>query len=307
LESSLFEEKTVVVETLPRSMTGFGRGEAEGQGKKFTVEVKSVNHRFCEVMLRMPRGMISLEEKARRYIQTRLARGRVDGFIAVEDCAEKTPTVKVDKALAASYYKAMEELLGNLGISSEIKPEHLFTLPNVFSLEEPADDINAYWPVLEQALSAAVDGLLDMRGTEGMRLKEDLASRLEQIRVILKGIESRAPEVVEEYRLRLNQRLQEWLNDSTLDVNRLMAEVAIFADRSNITEELVRLFSHINQTGATLNMEEPVGRKLDFLLQEMNREINTIASKASDLTIARAAVDIKSELEKIREQIQNLE
>ena len=292
---------------MPRSMTGFGRGEAEGQGKKFTVEVKSVNHRFCEVMLRMPRGMISLEEKARRYIQARLARGRVDGFISVEDCAEKTPTVKVDKVLAASYYKAMEELLGNLGISSEIKPEHLFTLPNVFSLEEPADDIDAYWPVLEQALSGAVDGLLNMRSTEGMRLQEDLLSRLGQIRVILKGIESRAPEVVEEYRLRLNQRLQEWLNDSTLDVNRLMAEVAIFAERSNITEEVVRLYSHIDQTAETLNMGEPVGRKLDFLLQEMNREINTIASKASDLIIARAAVDIKSELEKIREQVQNLE
>ncbi len=292
---------------MPRSMTGFGRGEAEGQGKKFTVEVKSVNHRYCEVMLRMPRGMVSLEEKARRYILSRLARGRVDGFITVEDCTVKTATVKVDKVLAASYYKAMEELISNLGISSGIKPEHLLSLPGVFSLEEPAEDIEAYWPVLEQALTGAVDGLLDMRSTEGVRLQEDLLSRLELIRVVLKGIEARAPEVVEDYRFRLNQRLQEWLKDSTLDMNRLMAEVAVFAERSNITEEVVRLYSHIDQTGETLGMEEPVGRKLDFLLQEMNREINTIASKASDLQIAKAAVEIKSELEKIREQVQNLE
>jgi len=297
----------MVVGVLPRSMTGFGRGEAEGHGKKFTVEVKSVNHRYCEVMLRMPRGMVSLEEKARRYILSRLARGRVDGFITVEDCAEKTAVVKVDKVLAASYYKAMEELISNLGISSGIKPEHLFSLPGVFSLEEPAEDIEAYWPVLEQALTGAVDGLLDMRSTEGVRLQEDLLSRLELIRVVLKGIEDRSPEVVEDYRFRLNQRLQEWLKDSTLDMNRLMAEVAVFAERSNITEEVVRLYSHIDQTGETLGMEEPVGRKLDFLLQEMNREINTIASKASDLQIAKAAVEIKSELEKIREQVQNLE
>ncbi len=292
---------------MPMSMTGFGRGEATGEGKNFTVELKSVNHRFCEIMLRMPRGMAYLEEKARRYIQSRLARGRIDGYISVEDSAEKTLAVKVDKVLAASYYKSMEELLNDLGISSEIKPEHLLSLPNVITLEEPEEDIEAYWLVLEKALSGALDRLLEMRGTEGTRLQQDLFSRLEQVKSIVKQIEERAPEVVEEYRLRLNQRLQEWLNDSTLDMSRLMAEVAVFAERSNITEEIVRLYSHIDQAVITLKMDEPVGRKLDFLLQEMNREINTIASKASDLSIARASVEIKSELEKIREQVQNLE
>lgn len=292
---------------MPRSMTGFGRGEALGEGKKFTVELKSVNHRFSEVMLRLPRGMISLEEKARRYIQSRLARGRIDGFITVENCGEKTPAVKVDKALAASYYKAMEELLNDLGISSEIKPEHLLALPNVVSVEEPPEDIDSFWPVLEQALTQAVDRLLEMREVEGIRLQEDLSARLDQIRNITGDIEKRAPGVVEEYRLKLTQRLQEWINDSTIDPNRLMAEVVIFAERSSITEEIVRLYSHVAQAGETLKLEEPIGRKLDFLLQEMNREINTIASKASDLQIAKESVNIKSELEKIREQVQNLE
>lgn len=292
---------------MPRSMTGFGRGEALGEGKKFTVELKSVNHRFSEIMLRMPRGMISLEEKARRYIQSRLARGRVDGFISVENSAEKTPAVKVDKALASSYYMSMKELFNDLGISSEIKPEHLISLPNVVTLEEPPEDIDAYWPILEQALIQAVDRLLEMRENEGARLQKDLLARLEQIRVTTMEIEKRAPEVVEEYRLKLAQRLQDLLNDSTIDANRLMAEVVIFAERSNITEEVVRLYSHVAQAGETLKLEQPIGRKLDFLLQEMNREINTIASKASDLHIARASVEIKGELEKIREQVQNLE
>ncbi|GBF32560.1 protein YicC [Desulfocucumis palustris] len=301
------DHKILVVNVLPMSMTGFGRGEATGEGKNFTVEMKSVNHRFCEVMLRMPRGMAALEEKARRYVQSRLARGRIDIYVSVENSAEKTPAVKVDKVLAASYYKAMEELLKDLGITSEIKPEHLFSLPNVISLEEPEEDVEAYWPVLEKALAGALDRLLEMRETEGTRLRLDLLSRLEQVKVTVKEIEQRSAGVVEEYRLRLTQRLQEWLNDSTLDINRLMAEVAVFAERSSITEEVVRLYSHIDQAAVTLKMDEPVGRKLDFLLQEMNREINTIASKASDLSIAKASVEVKSELEKIREQVQNLE
>lgn len=290
-----------------RSMTGFGRGEAIGQGRKFTVELKAVNHRFSEVVLRLPRPMSPLEERARRYIQARISRGRIDGYFSVEECGEKTPTVKVDKALASSYYKAMKELQEELGIAGDIKLKHLIGLPNVFLLEEPQEDIELWWPVVEEALARAVIGLLDMRESEGARLKVDLQKRIDIIAEITKTIEQHAPLVVDEYRERLTQRLQEWLNDGVLDSARIAAEAAIFAERSNITEEVVRLYSHIIQVKATLEKDEPVGRKLDFLVQEMNREINTIASKSNNLGISKAAVDVKSELEKIREQVQNIE
>ncbi|MFZ5648499.1 MAG: YicC/YloC family endoribonuclease [Bacillota bacterium] len=292
---------------MPKSMTGFGRGEAIGQGKKFTVELKSVNHRFAEVVLRMPKQLFSLEEKARRLILERVARGRVDGYVSVEQFGEKIPTVKVDKVLASSYYKAMGELLDQLGVVDSIRSDHIFALPGVMSLEEPAEDAAEFWPVLEEAILTAVDGLVRMREAEGGRLKDDLLSRLGKIMKMTSQIEERSPRVVEDYRARLTQRLSEWLADSTLDVNRVMAEVVIYAEKSSITEEIIRLYSHIVQASESLGGDEPVGRKMDFIIQEMNREINTIASKSGDIQISGYVVEIKSELEKIREQVQNLE
>jgi len=292
---------------LPRSMTGFGRGEAVGQGKKFTVELKSVNHRFAEVVLRLPKQLFSLEEKSRRLILERVARGRVDGYISLEQSAEKIPTVKVDKALATSYYKAMGELLDQLGVVDSIRSDHIFTVPGVLSLEEPAEDAALWWPVLEQAIITAVDGLVEMRESEGNRLRDDLLARLGMIMKMTSEIESRAPQVVEDYRVRITQRLQDWLADSILDMNRVMAEVTIMAEKSSITEEIIRLYSHVVQASESLGGTEPVGRKLDFIIQEMNREINTIASKSGDIQISGYVVEIKSQLEKIREQVQNLE
>ena len=292
---------------MPRSMTGFGRGEAVGQGKKFTVELKSVNHRFAEVVLRLPKQLFSLEEKSRRLILERVARGRVDGYISLEQSAEKIPTVKVDKALATSYYKAMGELLDQLGVVDSIRSDHIFTVPGVLSLEEPAEDAALWWPVLEQAIITAVDGLVEMRESEGNRLKDDLLARLGMIMKMTSEIESRAPQVVEDYRVRLTQRLQDWLADSILDMNRVMAEVTIMAEKSSITEEIIRLYSHVVQASESLGGTDPVGRKLDFIIQEMNREINTIASKSGDIQISGYVVEIKSQLEKIREQVQNLE
>jgi len=292
---------------LPRSMTGFGRGEAVGQDKKFTVELKSVNHRFAEVVLRLPKQLFSLEEKSRRLILERVARGRVDGYISLEQSAEKIPTVKVDKALATSYYKAMGELLDQLGVVDSIRSEHIFTVPGVLSLEEPAEDAALWWPVLEQAIITAVDGLVEMRESEGNRLKDDLLARLGMIMKMTSEIESRAPQVVEDYRARITQRLQDWLAESILDMNRVMAEVTIMAEKSSITEEIIRLYSHVVQASESLGGTDPVGRKLDFIIQEMNREINTIASKSGDIQISGYVVEIKSQLEKIREQVQNLE
>jgi len=292
---------------LLRSMTGFGRGEAQGLGKKITVELKSVNHRFGEVVLRMPKQYVALEEKARRLVQEKVARGRVDGFISVDQYDEKIPTVKVDKALAASYHKAMEDLLKGLGMSEAIRADHILAVPGVIILENPAEDVEEWWPVLEEALRGALGGLLEMRESEGGRLKIDLLDRLERIRKMTSEIEVRSPLVVEEYRSRLVQRLSEWLADSTLDMNRVMAEVVVFAEKSSITEEIVRLKSHLSQAGQSLGAGDPVGRKLDFIIQEMHREINTISSKSSDVQISAIVVEVKSELEKIREQVQNLE
>ena len=292
---------------MPRSMTGFGRGEAVGQDKKFTVELKSVNHRFAEVVLRLPKQLFSLEEKSRRLILERVFRGRVDGYVSMEQFTEKMPTVKVDKALASSYYKAMGELLNQLGVVDSIRSEHIFTVPGVLSLEEPAEDAALWWPVLEQAIITAVDGLVEMRESEGNRLKDDLLARLGMIMKMTSEIESRAPQVVEDYRARITQRLQDWLAESILDMNRVMAEVTIMAEKSSITEEIIRLYSHVVQASESLGGTEPVGRKLDFIIQEMNREINTIASKSGDIQISGYVVEIKSQLEKIREQVQNLE
>lgn len=290
-----------------KSMTGYGRGEDHACGRKFSVELKSVNHRFCEVVVRMPRTMSLLEERIRKLIQKRVGRGRIDVYISVEETGQKVQQVKVDKALAVAYYKAMDELKSLLPIDGEIELKQFQSLPNIFIVEEPEEDLEQWWPAIENAVDNALNQLIAMRVEEGSQLAGDIEKRIEVIRGLTQGIRQRAPLVVEEYRDRLNQRLADWRGEGMLDTNRMAAEVAIFADRSNITEETVRLNSHICQIAKCLRESEPVGRKLDFLVQEMNREINTIGSKANNLTITNAVVDVKSELEKIREQVQNIE
>ncbi|AEF94137.1 Conserved hypothetical protein CHP00255 [Desulfotomaculum nigrificans CO-1-SRB] len=291
-----------------KSMTGYGRGEACAEGRRFTVELKSVNNRYCEVILRQPRSLTQVEDKIKRRIQDKVTRGRVDGFITIEETGEITPTVKVDKALAVAYHKAMEELKDSLAISGEISLKDLISLPNVISLEEPEENVELWYPAIEKACDQALAGLLSMRETEGARLKSDIEQRASVIRELMLGqVAHRAPLVVQEYRDKLTQRLAEWLENGTIDEGRLAAEVLIFADRADISEEIVRLDSHLKQLELILNEGGAVGRKLDFLVQEMNREINTIGSKANDLVITNAVVNAKSELEKIREQVQNIE
>jgi len=291
-----------------KSMTGYGRGEANAHGKKFTVELKAVNHRYCEVVLRLPRSLLSMEDQIKRLIQSRVARGRVDGFLGMENCSNETPAVvKVDKALAAAYYNAMKELQESLGVEGKIKLKHLVVLPGVLGLEEAVENTEEWWPAVRGAVEGAVDNLIKMRVTEGEQLAKDLWKRVGKISVYNVKIRERAPVVVEDYRERLENRLNDFLKDGSLDAVRLAAEAALFAERSNITEETVRLDSHISQVYACFGTSEAVGRKLDFLIQEMYREINTIASKANDLEISRLVIEVKSELEKIREQIQNIE
>ncbi len=294
-------------EVLIRSMTGYGWGEAAIHGKNFTIELKAVNHRYNEVVLRLPRNLSPLEERIRRIIQSRIARGRVDGFLNMKDSDEKTSAVKVDKGLAGAYYKAIKELQESLGIDGKIKIKNLVDLPGVLALEDPPENVEEWWPAVLEALESALEGLVRMRAEEGRQLASDLVKRVEQISVLNANIRERSPVVVEEYRERLVSRLNDFMKDSGLAPERLAAEAALFAERSNITEETVRLESHLKQARSCLQADEPVGRKLDFIVQEMNREINTIASKANDLEISRWAVEVKSELEKIREQVQNIE
>ncbi|MDD3652878.1 MAG: YicC family protein [Desulfotomaculaceae bacterium] len=290
-----------------KSMTGYGRGESVAHGKKFTVELKALNHRFSEIVLRLPRSLMPIEDRIKRLIQLWVTRGRVDGFFVVEDCGDKTTAVKVDKALAASYYKAMKDLQEDLGVEGKIKLKHLVAMPGVLSLEETAGNLDEWWPSLQESIEMALENLVQMRIAEGERLASDLWQRVGLITKLNLKIRERAPVVIEEYKARLEARLNDFIQDSSMDANHLAAEVALFAERSNITEETVRLDSHLSQAYACFGTGQAVGRKLDFLIQEMNREINTIASKANDLEISRLSVEVKSELEKLREQVQNIE
>jgi len=288
-------------------MTGFGRGEQIGLGYHFSVEIKSINHRYQEVIVKIPRNFNPLEERVRKAVQEKTQRGRIEVYVNAKETEDKKRFVKVDKELALSYDMSLKELAQSLNTTYITDIYRLVSLPEILSLEEQETDIEAIWPYLETAVHEALAQLVAMRRNEGEKLARDLLQRLEELRDLIDQIKQRAPLVVSEYQEKLRQRLAAMLIDTALDENRLLMEVALFADRASITEELVRLESHIEQFAEALQQQQPVGRKLDFLVQEMNRETNTIGSKANDLVISRLVVEGKSQLEKIREQVQNIE
>jgi len=290
-----------------KSMTGYGRGEASSLDKKISVEAKSVNHRFLEIVVRMPKQILPLEERIKKVVQERINRGRVDLFLTLEETGDKKRLVKVDKALGLAYYNALRELAESCRIPEKVDLVDLSQMPGVLNLEDEEDDIEAIWPLVKDAVEKAVQGLVNMRTVEGQKLADDLKTRSNIISQYIVHIEERSPIVVQEYGEKLSQRIKELLTEVEVDESKLANEVAFFADRASITEELVRLKSHLDQMGDILESNDSIGRKLDFLVQEMNREINTIGSKANDLTINRYVVEVKSELEKVREQVQNLE
>lgn len=293
---------------MANSMTGFGRGEASDHGYHFTVELKSVNNRFFEASIRLPRNMMSFEERIRKLLQGKIQRGRIDVFINIKETEEKKRLVKVDKDLALSYDKTLKELAIALETSYKTDIYRLTALPEVLTVEDEETDLDLLWETLRGAVNTALNGFIEMRQTEGEKLATDLLNRLEVISKAKEQVAGLAESMVPEYQDRLRERIQLLLGEnSVLDEARLANEVVIFADRVSITEELVRLHSHLDQARQTLQSTEPVGRKLDFLVQEMNREINTIGSKANNLSIAQHVLEVKSELEKIREQVQNLE
>lgn len=290
-----------------RSMTGFGRGEAVRDRYRVTVEARAVNHRFLDVALRLPKAAAGFEEGLRTMLAAKLSRGRVEVFVSVEEVGESLRPVKVDIPLARGYQEALGQLREALNLPGEVTVGMLLSLPGIIGTEE-ANDPEALWEALAKATAAALNETVRMREAEGARLAADLKARLAMVGGRLEAIASRAPAVIDEYRSRLEDRLREALGEFPVDEGRLLQEVALLADRAGITEEVVRFRSHLAEAEATLTgAEAAVGRKLDFLLQELNREVNTIGSKANDLEIARSVIAVKAELEKIREQVQNIE
>ena len=291
---------------LPMSMTGYGRAERLVEGRRYLFELKSVNHRFLELSIKVPREFSAWEELLRQELQARVARGRVDLYLTVTESEETTTVVKVDKNLVVAYDSALRELARQLHLPEETFLGRILDLPDVVKVIALETDLEKVWPAVREAFQEALDLLLSMRAREGEYLAGDLRDRNQRLKDLVDKIAQRAPAVVVDYRRRLEERLQE-LQPGGIDPVRLAQEVAIMADRCDISEELVRFRSHLNQFAETLMRPEPIGRKLDFLVQEMNREINTIGSKAMDLTIGSLVIEAKGELEKMREQIQNLE
>lgn len=290
-----------------RSMTGFGRGEAQSEGKEFLVEIKSVNHRYCDVFIKIPKHLSFLEDKVREAISKSISRGKFDIYISYENHGEDSKTLSLDEPLTKAYIKTAELLRDKFNLKDDISVSLVSKFPDIIKVEKADENEEILLSLLKDALDKAIKALILMRENEGLELKNSLLEKANNIENIIKDISVRAPEVVREYKQKLETRIKELLEQQSIDENRIAMEVAIFADRCSIDEELVRLGSHIIQFREALKLDIPVGRKLDFVVQEMNREVNTIGSKANDLNITKNVIEIKSEIEKIREQIQNIE
>lgn len=290
-----------------RSMTGFGAGRGESGGEAVSVELRAVNAKFCEVKPRLPRELAPLEVELVKTIKGRVHRGVVDAFVRRENGGARGSTPRADLALAAAYAKTLRELKDSLGLAGEATVQDLAAMEGVISLGEATPDPEAAAAALQRALSAAIDALDAMRRREGEALARDLSARLDAIEKGAQEVSRLAPLQVEGVRERLSTRIAELTRGVPLDPNRLAQEVALFADRTDVSEELTRLASHLSQARGLIRSDVPAGRKLEFLVQELNREINTIGSKSQHATIAATVVDLKAELERIREQIQNVE
>ena len=298
---------------MPKSMTGYGRAQRLSDGRDVLVEIRAVNHRYYEFSARLPRTCMYLEEKLKTFLNGKIARGKVEVSVTITRPDGKDAQIAVNRSVAEGYVNALRMLNeemgenGGLWLSDDITLSSLLRLPDVFTVTKEQDDENAVWAVVSEAAAEALESFLSMRKAEGERLANDLLGKLSGLETMLEKIEAIEPGVAESYRQKLLAKLTELLGDTNIDEQRILTETAIFAEKTAIDEETVRLHSHIAQFRTLIASDEPVGRKLDFLVQEMNREVNTIGSKAQDLSITRLVVDMKSEIEKIREQIQNIE
>jgi uncharacterized protein (TIGR00255 family) len=290
-----------------KSMTGFGRGTSKDEASSFIVEVKTVNHRYFELNVRMPRALISLENGIRKYVNDNIKRGKVDIFITQNQAVNEEMDVVINESLADNYVEALYKLRDKYSLRDDISATTLARFPEVLKLEQKEEDLEKTWEILLPAVEDAVHNLVSMREQEGEKLLLDITKRCECISRNVDIINKRVPEVTEEYRVRLLKKVEEILTEKSIDENRIAMEVVLQADKTCIDEEIVRLKSHIDQVLKSFKLGELIGRKLDFIIQEMNREANTIASKVNDLELTNIALDIKSDIEKIREQVQNIE
>lgn len=290
-----------------KSMTGYGRAQQKIEDKTYLVEIKSVNHRYFDFSCRMPRSYSFAEEKVKGFIHNRVSRGKVDLFVTVTSDETSDVVIKLNRPLLENYLQVLRTIRDDYGVQDDISAMHLSKLPDVCVIEKKEEDQEAILRSLEQVVGLALDDFIKMRENEGRNLYADLTMRGGILEELVSQVEKEAPLVEQEYEKKLAQRMEEILGNADYDRQRLLTEVAIFADKVSITEEIVRLKSHIKEYYKLLQEEAPVGRKLDFLIQEMNRESNTIGSKCNFVSITKHVVDLKSELEKIREQIQNIE
>lgn len=290
-----------------KSMTGFGRCEIARGERKITVEMKSVNHRYLDVSIKMPKKLNFFEAAIRNELKNYIQRGKVDVFIAYEDFTESNMCVKYNKDLAAEYMKYLGQMAEDFGLDNDVRVSTLSRYPEVLGMEEQTIDEEELWLLLQEAVRGAAQGFVETRVKEGENLKNDLVSKLNGMLAHVDYITQRSPQIITEYRQKLEERVKELLGDAKVDEGRLLMEVTVFADKVCVDEELVRLRSHIETTRENLLEGGSIGRKLDFIAQEMNREANTILSKTSDLEISNRAIELKTEIEKVREQIQNIE
>ena len=291
-----------------RSMTGFGRCEVADGERKFTVEMKGVNHRYLDVNIRMPKKLNFFETSIRNLLKKRIQRGKVDLFISYEDLSEGQVSLKYNEALAQEYLDYFRQMETTFGLENDVRVSTISRCPEVLTMEEQALDEEELWNGLEKALNGAIDQFVETRTLEGENLKKDILEKLSGMLELVGYIEERAPRIIAEYREKLEAKVQELLEDTQIEESRIAAEVVIFADKICTDEELVRLRSHIVHMKETLESSDSgIGRKLDFIAQEMNREANTILSKANDLEVSNVGIDLKTEIEKVREPIQNIE
>ena len=290
-----------------KSMTGFGRCERTEGARKYTVEIKSVNHRYLDVNIKLPKRFSFFEAAIRNELKSYLQRGKVDIFITCEDFSETAGYVRYNKQLAGEYLRYLKQMAEDFGLEDDIRVSTLSRYPDVFVMEDTEEDEEELWKELAQAFRGAAEAFVETRVKEGENLKKDLLSKLDGMLEHVDFITERSPQIIEDYRQRLCEKVRDLMQDAQIDENRLLTEVVIFSDKICVDEELVRLRSHIEAVKAALTEGGSVGRKLDFIAQEMNREANTILSKTTDLEISNRAIALKTEIEKVREQIQNIE
>lgn len=291
-----------------RSMTGFGHGEVSNdKNQKVTVEMKSVNHRYCDISLKLPKKLAMFEANIRNIMKEYASRGKIDIYVSYEDLSETAVSLHYNQAMAEEYMQVFKKMQEDFNIETKITAEALAKYPEVVTIEKVQQDEEVWWELLEAALRQAAEKFVETRTIEGANLKRDLLGKLDQMAADVAFIEERSPQIIAEYRSKLEEKVKEFLEDSTIEENRIAAEVTLYADKIAVDEEIVRLQSHISSMTDVLESDESIGRKLDFMAQEMNREANTILSKSSDVDLADHAIELKTNVEKVREQIQNIE